>query len=136
MKKYKYKTFAILAIDKELGGISSMIEHSTSVIASEAKEVNLFLLKGSATLEKIREVFISDTKVNIHEITYIDKVLFNLGLLNLSIKKILLSVDYILFHNIKLINVLQKFNKIKPLFFFFHTDKYKHIKRNYGDLKY
>ena len=106
-----------------------MIEHSTSVIASEAKEVNLFLLKGSATLEKIREVFISDTKVNIHEITYIDKFLFNLGLLNFSIKKILLNVDYILFHNIKLINVLQKFNKIKPLFFFFHTDKYKHIKK-------
>ena len=45
--------FSVFSLDKDIGGISTMIELSTIVMSSEVKQVNLFLLKDTATFNLI-----------------------------------------------------------------------------------
>lgn len=106
-----------------------MIEHSTFVISTEAKEVHLFLLKKSKTYFRIQEVFKHNKHIIIHEISFLEKKLLDLKILNFRLNRILLKADFIFFHNINLINALKKFKNTKPVIFFFHTDKLKSIKK-------
>ena len=128
MRNFNNKTFAIISTDKDIGGISSMIEISTMAIASKIKKVYLFLLKNSKTTQLIKKYFSYNKKIIIYELTILDEILMSFGALSKSINNKILSSDLIFLHNAKLINNFSQFYNIKPIVLFFHTDKEKHIK--------
>ena len=122
------KTFSIFSLDKEIGGISAMIELSTLIMASEAKNINLFLLKGTNTFNLISNKFLKKKNIIIFELSIVDKIYFKFGILKKNIEHRILDSDAIFIHNAKLAASFKKINKIKPIILFFHTDKSKQIK--------
>ena len=59
-----------------------MIELSTTVMSSEVKQVNLFLLKDTATFNLISDKFKKKKNVTIFEITLLDKIFIKIGILS------------------------------------------------------
>ena len=102
MLDFKNKTFSVFSLDKDIGGISTMIELSTVIMASEAKKINLFLLGGTATFFLISNKFRKKKNVKIFEISMLDKLLLKINRLNSNIKKNILSSDAIFIHNAQL----------------------------------
>ncbi len=122
------KTFSVFSLDRDIGGISTMIELSALVMASEAKNINIFLFKGTATFNLIADKFKNIKNVTVFELSIVDKIFFKIGILKSNIEESILSSDAIFIHNAKLSYSLKKFCKIKPIILFFHTDKSKQIK--------
>tara|TARA_Y100001954_G_scaffold194977_1_gene210687 strand:- start:49 stop:264 length:216 start_codon:yes stop_codon:yes gene_type:complete len=52
------KIFSVFSLDKDIGGISKMIELSTKVLCNNNNnKINLFLIDKSATEKSLSEVF-------------------------------------------------------------------------------
>ena len=105
-----------------------MIELSTIVMSSEVKQVNLFLLKDTATFNLISDKFKKKKNVTIFEISLLDKIFIKIGILSNKIKKNIFNSDIIFIHNAKLASCFNTIYKVKPIILFFHTDKNKKIK--------
>jgi len=74
------KIFSVFSLDKEIGGISKMIELSTKVLSNNNKnKINLFLIDKSATEKALSEVF-KKKNINIRRLSIIEKNLLKLGL--------------------------------------------------------
>ena len=87
MLHLSHKIFSVFSLDKDIGGISTMIELSTTVMSSEVKHVNLFLLKGTGTFNLISDKFKKKKNITIFEISLLDKIFIKIGILNNKIKK-------------------------------------------------
>ena len=128
MLHLSHKIFSVFSLDKDIGGISTMIELSTIVMSSEVKQVNLFLLKDTATFNLISDKFKKKKNVTIFEISLLDKIFIKIGILSNKIKKNIFNSDIIFIHNAKLASCFNTIYKVKPIILFFHTDKNKQIK--------
>ncbi len=119
---------AIMAVDKNPGGILSMIYISAESLSGLGKKVNLFVLQNSKNYFILKNKFKSNSKITIYKITKLEKVLFKLGIMTSRIKLVLKDTDLIFLHNPSLSKIISKFFRNKIILLFFHTDKIKHIK--------
>ena len=119
---------AIMAIDKNPGGILSMVYISAESLSGLAKKVNLLIPENSKNYFILKKKFKNNSKITIHKIAKLDKFLFRLGIMTSRIKVVLKDSDLIFLHNPILSKIISKFFSNKNIFLFFHTDKIKHIK--------
>ena len=121
------KIFSVFSLDKDIGGISKMIELSTKVLSdNNNNKINLFLINNSSTEKSLSEVFIKKN-ITIKRLSIIDKNLLKLGYLKNNYRKDIFESDIIFIHNYKLVKYLKRYLNIKPFILFFHTDKEKQI---------
>ena len=121
------KIFSVISLDKDIGGISKMIELSTKVLSNNNNnKINLFLIDKSATEKSLSEVF-KKKNITIKRLSTIEKNLLKLGYLRNNYKKDIFESDIIFLHNYKLVKHLKSFLDFKPFILFFHTDKEKQI---------
>ena len=106
-----------------------MIELSTMIMSKKVKYVNLFLLKKTNTEKYLSEYFYKTENVNIYKLTYVDKILFKIGVVKNKYRIKILESDLIFIHNFKLIRYLKFILNFKTVILFFHTDKVKQIRR-------
>ncbi len=121
------KIFSVFSLDKDIGGISKMIELSTKVLCNDNNnKINLFLLDKSATEKSLSEV-LKKKNITIRRLSIIEKNLLKLGYLKNNYKKDIFESDMIFLHNYKLVKYLKRYLNFKPFILFFHTDKEKQI---------
>tara|TARA_E500000178_G_scaffold119749_1_gene119843 strand:+ start:194 stop:1237 length:1044 start_codon:yes stop_codon:yes gene_type:complete len=121
------KIFSVFSLDKDIGGISKMIELSTKVLSNNNNnKINLFLIDKSATEKSLSEVF-KKKNITIKKLSIIEKNLLKLGYLRNNYKKDIFESDIIFLHNYKLVKHLKRYLDFKPFILFFHTDKEKQI---------
>ena len=89
-----------------------MIELSSIIMASKAKNINIFLLKGTATYHQISNKLVKIKNVRIFELSMIDKIYFKFGILKSSIENNILNSDVIFIHNAKLAASFKKIHRI------------------------
>jgi len=117
------KIFSVFSLDKDIGGISKMIELSTKVLSNNNKnKINLFLIDNSATEKLLSEVF-KQKNITIKRLSMIEKNLLKLGYLRNNYKKDIFDSDIIFLHNYKLVKYLKRYLDFKTFMLFFHTDK-------------
>ncbi len=126
MRNFEKKIFSVISLDKDIGGISKMIEISTSVLSNNSNLINLFLINKSQT-EKALVSSLKMKNININKLSFIEKNLLKIGYLKKKYKKNILESDIIFIHNYKLLKYLKNYLDLKPFIFFFHTDKEKQI---------
>tara|TARA_A100001011_G_scaffold397816_1_gene500038 strand:+ start:2564 stop:3604 length:1041 start_codon:yes stop_codon:yes gene_type:complete len=127
LKNLEKKIFSVFSLDKNIGGISSMIELSTSVMSKRAKKINLFLIKRSDTEKFLSNSLYKKKNVEIFKLTTFERYLFKIGFLKSKYTKHLNSSDIIFIHNTKIFKYLWHYKLLKPIILFFHTDKKKQI---------
>ena len=121
------KIFSVFSLDKDIGGISKMIELSTKVLSNNNNnKINLFLIDKSETEKSLSEV-LKTKNIIIKRLSIIEKYLLKLGYLRNNYKKDIFESDIIFLHNYKLVKHLKSFLDFKPFILFFHTDKEKQI---------
>ena len=106
-----------------------MIELSTLAMTAKVNNINLFLLKNTNTAEKLIKKFHNSKKVKVYEFSYLEKILFKMGIIKSKFYKKIFSSDVIFIHNANLAKPLRKIFNEKLLILFFHTDKQKQIKK-------
>ena len=121
----KKKIFSVFSLDKDIGGISKMIELSTKVLSNNNK-VNLFLIDRSATEKTLSEV-LKKKNITIKRLSIIERNLLKFGYLRDKYKKDIFESDIIFLHNYNLVKYLKHYLDFKPFILFFHTDKEKQI---------
>ena len=121
------KIFSVFSLDKDIGGISKMIELSTKVLSNNNNnKINLFLIDKSATEKSLSEA-LKKKNITIRRLSIIEKNLLKLGYLRNNYKKDIFESDMIFLHNYKLVKYLKRYLNLKPFMLFFHTDKEKQI---------
>ncbi len=121
------KIFSVFSLDKDIGGISKMIELSTMILSNNNNnKINLFLIDKSATEKSLSEA-LKKKNIIIKRLSIIDKNLLKIGYLRNNYKKDIFESDIIFLHNYKLVKYLKRYLNFKPFFLFFHTDKEKQI---------
>ncbi len=121
------KIFSVFSLDKDIGGISKMIEISTMVLSNNNNnKINLFLIDKSATEKSLSEA-LKKKNIIIKRLSIIDKNLLKFGILRNNYKKDIFESDIIFLHNYKLVKYLKRYLNFKPFILFFHTDKEKQI---------
>jgi len=121
------KIFSVFSLDKDIGGISKMIELSTMVLSNNNNnKINLFLIDKSATEKSLSEA-LKKKNIIIKRLSIIDKNLLKFGILRNNYKKDIFESDIIFLHNYKLVKYLKRYLNFKPFILFFHTDKEKQI---------
>ena len=127
MKNFEKQIFSVFSLDKDIGGISSMIELSTSIMSNRVEKVNLFLIRKSETEKFLSKSLYKIKNIEIFKLSTFERYLFKMGFLNSKYKKHINSSDIIFIHNTKLSKYLKYYTFFKPFILFFHTDKKKQI---------
>ena len=127
MKNLEKKIFSVFSLDKNIGGISSMIELSTAVMSNRAKKINLFLIKKSETEKFLSKSLYNKKNIEIFKLSILERYLFKIGFLSSKYTNHIDSSDIIFIHNTKLFKYLKYYVLLKPIILFFHTDKKKQI---------
>ena len=119
------KIFSVFSLDKDIGGISKMIELSTKVLSNNNNnKINLFLIDKSETEKSLSEIF-KKKNITIKRLSIIERYLLKLGYLSNNYKKDIFESDIIFLHNYNLVKYLKRYLDFKPFILFFHTDKEK-----------
>ena len=118
----------MISLDKEIGGISKMIELSSTAMIDNVKKIYLFLPKDSSTYIHIKSIFEENNKVEVISISDKEKFLFKVGMVSKGIKEKVKLSNIIFLHNADLGKSFKKNFNNKPVVLFFHTDKFKQIK--------
>ena len=121
MKKHKNQIFTVLSLDKKPGGISSMIQISSSALSLSSEVTNIILtdqiLRNQKFLNDLNKIKNSVIK----NIGFMNKIIFKFGFIGGNIKKILKYSDIIFIHNSKLLKLVRaQFPKKKNCAFFSH----------------
>ena len=127
LKKFEKNIFSVFSLDKDLGGISSMIELSTIIMSNRVKKINLFLIKNSETEKFLSKSLYKKKNVEIFKLSAVERYLFKIGFLKSKYTKQINLSDIIFIHNTKLFKYLKNYILFKPIILFFHTDKKKQI---------
>ena len=122
----------MVSSDKNLGGISTMIQISSEALSINCRIINLVLsskiLKNKSFLESLKNI----KNLLIQNINSMDRIFFKFGYLSSSIKDKLKESDIIFCHNSKLLKLIRDNFPHKKIILFFHTDKLSQLK----DLRY
>ncbi len=113
MKKFNKNIFSVISLDKEIGGISKMIELSSLIMSEKVKKVFILLQYNTATYLHIKKQFINNKKINVIGISKIEKILLSNRIISKNIKNVLNASDYIFIHNALLAKSLKFFKKKK-----------------------
>ena len=128
MKKKKNQIYTVLSLDKKPGGISTMIQISSSALSLSSEVTNIILtdqiLRNQKFLNDLNKIKNSVIK----NIGFINKIIFKFGFVGGNIKKILKKTDIIFIHNSKLLKLIRAQFPKKKIVLFFHTDKVSQLK--------
>ena len=127
LKNLEKKTFSVFSLDKDIGGISSMIDLSTSIMSNRVKKINLFLIKNSETEKFLSRALKKKKNIEIFKLATLERYLLKIRFLESKYAKLINSSDIIFIHNTKLFKYLKYYTLLKPVILFFHTDKKKQI---------
>ena len=89
------KIFSVFSLDKDIGGISKMIELSTNVLCNNNNnKLNLFLLDKSATEKSLSEAF-KKKNITIRRLSIIEKNLLKFAFIMLYIRRFSIKLEYL-----------------------------------------
>ena len=89
-KRVKIKIFqnlCILSLDKQPGGISTMIESSTKALALNCEFINIFLPDSILSNKHFFKQLLDIKNLNINKINFLDKSFLKFGFIKQAYKK-------------------------------------------------
>ena len=128
MKKKKNQIYTVLSLDKKPGGISTMIQISSSALSLSSEVINIILTNQILQNQKFLNDLNKIKNSVIKNIGFINKIIFKFGFVGGNIKKILKNSDIIFIHNSKLLKLIRAQFPKKKIVLFFHTDKVSQLK--------
>lgn len=124
----KNQIYTVLSLDKKPGGISTMIQISSSALSLNSQVTNIILTNQILQNQKFFDDLNKIKNSVIKKINFINKIIFKFGFVGSSIKKILKNSDVIFVHNSKLLKLIRCQFPKKKIVLFFHTDKVSQLK--------
>ena len=130
MANYYKKSFLIISLDRNPGGITTMVRNSSKALSDLGYIVKILIPKNSYSYYFLKNNFRDLKSIEIIPYTAIARLLLKLRIFfSGKIKSLVLSADIVFLHNVNLIMSIKLIDPNKKVFVFNHTDKIKDINK-------